>query len=109
MGKVTGFHVAFCYLTSLTEVKSPSHPGKMGIFVVVKPVNHSLITHEMGMKHIVEEKYMIDELDTGDEYDRCNDRPNIFSFNEEYEITKDFNFKVGMEFSSLKQFKTDIL
>lgn len=61
------------------------------------------------MEHIIEEEYMTDELDSGAEDDSCDDRPNVVRFNEEDEITKEFIFKVGMELSSLKQFKSDIL
>ncbi|KAI5404065.1 hypothetical protein KIW84_051270 [Lathyrus oleraceus] len=52
---------------------------------------------------------MTDELDSGAEEDSCDDMPVLIRFNEEEPMTKDFIFKVGMEFSSLKQFKKVIL
>lgn len=67
--------------------------------------NHSLIITKMGREHVIEENYMIDEIDSGAEDDSCNDRASVVRFNEEDGITKDFNSKVGMDFSSLKQFK----
>lgn len=33
----------------------------------------------------------------------------MIMFNEHDEMTEDFNFKIGMKFSSLKKFKNDIL
>lgn len=52
---------------------------------------------------------MTDELDSGADEDSCNSIPVLIKFNEEEPMTKDFTFKVGMKFSSLKQFKKVIL
>ncbi|KAI5428840.1 hypothetical protein KIW84_033731 [Lathyrus oleraceus] len=52
-----------------------------------------------------EDSYMIGELDSeGDD-----ERPCLIRFNVEDSLSKDFVFKVGMKFSSLKQFKDVIL
>ncbi|KAI5393211.1 hypothetical protein KIW84_060364 [Lathyrus oleraceus] len=72
-------------------------------------VNHSFIKLEIDKEHVIEEKYMTDDLDSGVEDINIDDRPNVARFNEEYKITKDFKFKVGMEFSSLKHVKSAIL
>ncbi|XP_058767567.1 uncharacterized protein LOC131641278 [Vicia villosa] len=72
-------------------------------------MNHSLITPEMGKEHVIEDEYLTDELDSGVEDDSDDDRPRVVRFNEEDWVRKDFKFKVGMEFSSLRQFKTCIL
>ncbi|CAI8601985.1 unnamed protein product [Vicia faba] len=63
----------------------------------------------MGGEHIIEEDYMCDELDHGENDKSCDDRPSIIRFNEEDDLSKDFTFKVGMKFSSLNQFKNAIL
>lgn len=38
------------------------------------------------------------ELDSGVDEDSCDDMPVLFRFNEEEPMTKDFTFKVGMDF-----------
>ncbi|CAK8577505.1 unnamed protein product [Lathyrus sativus] len=63
----------------------------------------------MCKEHVIEDDYMTDELDSGTDDDSCDDRPSVIRFNEEDSISKDFTFKVGMEFSSLKQFQNAIL
>ncbi|KAI5426008.1 hypothetical protein KIW84_031723 [Lathyrus oleraceus] len=61
-------------------------------------------------KECVIEDYMIDELDSVANEDSCEGMPLAIRFNEEEEeMTKDSKFKVGMKFSSLKQFKKAIL
>ncbi|KAI5415516.1 hypothetical protein KIW84_040805 [Lathyrus oleraceus] len=57
----------------------------------------------------MEEYYMTDELDSGADGDKCEDMLVVIRFNEEEAIRKDFIFKVGMRFSSLKQLKKAIL
>lgn len=52
---------------------------------------------------------MTNELSSGvDEYS-YDYRHAIIRYNEEEALSKDFTFKVGMEFSSLENFKKDIL
>lgn len=80
-----------------------------GVAEMGKEVNHGFITPEMGKEYNIEEKYMTDEIDNGAKDDSGDDRPNIVRFDQEDEIIKDYNFKVGMELSSLKQFKSVIL
>ncbi|CAK8544632.1 unnamed protein product [Lathyrus sativus] len=63
----------------------------------------------MGKEHLIEDSYMTDELDSEGDEDSCDERPCMIRFNEEDSISKDFCFKVGMKFSSLKQFKDAIL
>ncbi|CAL5193996.1 unnamed protein product [Lathyrus oleraceus] len=59
---------------------------------------------------VIEEDYMIDELDSVANEDSCEGMPLAIRFNEEEEeMTKDFTIKVGIKFSSLKQFKKAIL
>ncbi|XP_058726822.1 uncharacterized protein LOC131598214 [Vicia villosa] len=72
-------------------------------------MNPSLITPEMGKENVIEDEYLTDELDSGAEDDSDDDRPRVVRFNEEDGVSKDFKFKVGMEFSSLSQFKSAIL
>ncbi|KAI5396920.1 hypothetical protein KIW84_062946 [Lathyrus oleraceus] len=48
---------------------------------------------------------MTDELDSGEDEDSYEENLVLIRFNEEEPMTKDFTFKVGMEFSSLKAFK----
>ncbi|CAK8530878.1 unnamed protein product [Lathyrus sativus] len=55
----------------------------------------------MGKEHVIEDAYMTDELDSGDDDDSCDERPCVIKFNQEESLSKDFVFKVGMEFSSL--------
>ncbi|XP_058756260.1 uncharacterized protein LOC131629496 [Vicia villosa] len=66
------------------------------------------ITSGMDKEHVIEEEYMTDELDSGAD-DSCDERPPVIRFNEEDAITKDFKFKLGMEFSSLNQFKKAVM
>ncbi|KAI5385024.1 hypothetical protein KIW84_071860 [Lathyrus oleraceus] len=63
----------------------------------------------MSMEHVIKEDYMTDELDSGEDDDSSYGMPSVIRFNEEYALSKDFTFKVGMDFSSLKQFKNVIL
>lgn len=67
------------------------------------------ITEDMGREHVIEEDYITNVLDNGTSDDTCDDWPNVIRFNEEDDLSKDFTFKVEMEFSSLKQFKDAIL
>lgn len=61
------------------------------------------------MEHVIENDYMIDELDIGADEDSCDDMPIVIRFTEEETLKKDFIYKVGMEFSSLNQFKKVVL
>ncbi|KAI5429474.1 hypothetical protein KIW84_034169 [Lathyrus oleraceus] len=63
----------------------------------------------MDKEHVIEEYYMTYELGSGVDEDSCDDMPALIRFNEEENLTKDFTFKVGMKFSSLKEFKETIL
>lgn len=67
-----------------------------------EPPNNTLITNEMSKEHVIEEEYMTDELDIGENVDSCGDIPSIIKFKEDKALGKDFTFKVGMGFSSLK-------
>src|SRR3954471_7761380 len=73
------------------------------------PTNPGLITEEMDREHIIEQEYFTDELDSGADEDSSDERSTMIRFNEEETLTKDFKFKVGMEFSSLKQFKKAVM
>lgn len=55
----------------------------------------------MGKEHVIKDSYMTDELDSGDDDERCDERPCVIRFNEEDSLSKDFTFKVEVEFSSL--------
>ena len=69
-----------------------------------------LITPEMEKEHVIEDEYMTDELDSASDNSSDGEgRPAIVRFREDEEMTEKFKFKVGMEFSSLKQFKSAIL
>ncbi|XP_058781151.1 uncharacterized protein LOC131655272 [Vicia villosa] len=72
-------------------------------------VNKISITEEMGKQHVIEDEYMTDELDSGAEDDSSDERTCVIRFNEEDKLSKDYVFKVGMEFRSLRQFKDAIL
>ncbi|XP_058784016.1 uncharacterized protein LOC131658774 [Vicia villosa] len=74
-----------------------------------EPDNNMFITEEMGKAHVIEEEYMTDELDNGADDESGDDRPCVIRFNAEDAFSKDFVFKVGMEFCSLRQFKDAIL
>ncbi|CAK8539018.1 unnamed protein product [Lathyrus sativus] len=63
----------------------------------------------MDREHVIEDYYMTDELDNGTDENSCNGRPIVIRFNGEETLRRGFTFKVGMEFSSLKQFKKSIL
>ncbi|CAL5202057.1 unnamed protein product [Lathyrus oleraceus] len=63
----------------------------------------------MGKEHVTEYPYMTDELDSRGDDDSCDERTCVIRSNEEDTLSKDFDFKVEMEFSSLKQFKDVIL
>lgn len=82
----------------VTNNEAPSEPNKK-----------MFITEEMGKEHVIEDSYMTDELDNGGDDDNCDERPYVIRFNVEDSLSKDFSFKVGMEFSSLHHFKDVIL
>lgn len=63
----------------------------------------------MGREHIIEEDYIVDELGSGADEDSNDDMLAMIMFNKEEVLIKDFTFKDGLEFSSLKQFKKAIL
>lgn len=52
---------------------------------------------------------MTNELDIGASENSCKDMVVVIRLNEEKSMTKNFTFKVGIGFSSLKQFKKAIL
>ncbi|KAJ1389029.1 Transposase, MuDR, plant [Sesbania bispinosa] len=59
--------------------------------------------------HDMEEEYISDELESGDDSDvDGGERPRYPKFREE-DMCKEFRFKLGMEFCSLKQFKDFVL
>ncbi|CAI8612998.1 unnamed protein product [Vicia faba] len=72
-------------------------------------VKNMFIIEEMGKERVIEEDYMTDELDSGADDDSCVKSLCVIKFNKEDALSKDFTSKVGMEFSSLKQFKHDML
>lgn len=74
-----------------------------------QPDKKMFITKEMVKEHVIEDSYTTDELDSGGDDDSCDERPCVITFNVEDSLSKDFVFKVRMEFSSLKQFKDAIL
>lgn len=45
---------------------------------------------------------MANKLESGEDDDICDDMNTIIRFKEEYALSKDFTFKVGMNFFSLK-------
>ncbi|CAK8570035.1 unnamed protein product [Lathyrus sativus] len=57
----------------------------------------------MGKEHVIEDAYMTDELDSCGDDDSCDERPCVIRFNQEESLSKNFVFKVGIEFSSLRQ------
>ncbi|CAK8567817.1 unnamed protein product [Lathyrus sativus] len=63
----------------------------------------------MGKEHVIEDAYMIDELSSGDDDDNFDEMPCVIRFNVEDYLSKDFVFKVRIEFCTLKQFKDVIL
>ncbi|CAK8530714.1 unnamed protein product [Lathyrus sativus] len=63
----------------------------------------------MDMEHVIEDDYMIDELDSGADEDSYDDRPAMIMFNKEETLRNNFTFKAGMKFSSLNKFKKVIL
>ncbi|CAK8569784.1 unnamed protein product [Lathyrus sativus] len=63
----------------------------------------------MGKEHVIEDSYMTDELDSVGDDESCDERPCVIMFNVEDSLSKDFVFNVGIEFSSLNQFKYAIL
>ncbi|XP_058783323.1 uncharacterized protein LOC131658000 [Vicia villosa] len=67
------------------------------------------VTEELGKQHVIEDEYMTDELDSGAEDDSSDERPCVIRFNEEDKLSKEYVFKVGMKFRSLRQFKDAIL
>ncbi|KAI5393738.1 hypothetical protein KIW84_060739 [Lathyrus oleraceus] len=66
-------------------------------------------TVEMDKEHVIEDDYMTNELDSMTNEDSFDDKPAVIRFNKEEKLRKDFIFKVGMKFSSLKQFKKVVL
>lgn len=60
--------------------------------------------------HVMDEEYVSDELYSGDDDLDCDGdpKPKYLKFGRE-ELRKDFQFKLGMEFSSLAEFKEVIL
>lgn len=63
----------------------------------------------MDKEHVIEDSYLTDESDIRGDDDSCDERPCVIKLNVEDFLSKDFVFKVGMKFSSLKQFKDAIL
>lgn len=63
----------------------------------------------MGREPDIEEDYITYELDSGAGDDSYDDRPGVIRFKEDDALSKNFTFKVGIKFSSLKQFKKVIL
>ncbi|CAI8617710.1 unnamed protein product [Vicia faba] len=74
-----------------------------------EPVKTMFIIEEMGKTHVIEDVYMTDELDSDDDDDNCDERSRVIRFKAKYALSKDFVFKVGMKFCSLRQFKDAIL
>ncbi|KAI5446061.1 hypothetical protein KIW84_014053 [Lathyrus oleraceus] len=74
-----------------------------------KPTNNIFITQEMGKVHVIEEEHMTEEPDSWEDDDSCDDRPSVIRFKEDDSLSKHCTLKVGMEFSSLEQFKKAIL
>lgn len=66
-------------------------------------------TVEMDKEHVIKDDYMTDELDSMTKEDSFDDKPAVIRFDKEEKLRKDFIFKVGMKFSSLKQFKKVVL
>ena len=70
----------------------------------------NIIIPDRANLHVIDEEYLTDELDSASDVDTDGEgRPPIVRFNFEEVMTQTFKFKVGMEFSSLKQFKDAIL
>ncbi|CAI8619407.1 unnamed protein product [Vicia faba] len=72
-------------------------------------IHKGLTTTEMQREHVIEDDYITYELDSGTDDDSDDGRPLVIRFNEHENLRKEFKFKVGMEFSSLKQFKKVVL
>ncbi|XP_058739575.1 uncharacterized protein LOC131611665 [Vicia villosa] len=72
-------------------------------------VKKGLISDEMDREHVIDDGYMTDDIDSGADDDSADERPPVIRFNEGEKLRKEFQFKVGMEFASLKQFKKAVL
>ena len=70
-------------------------------------IHKGLTTAEMEMEHVIEDDYIINELDSGADDDSDDGRPSVIRFNEHE--NQEFKFKVGMEFSSLKHFNKVVM
>lgn len=70
----------------------------------------NIIIPDKANLHDIDDEYLTDEMDSASDVDTDGEgRPPIVRFNSEEVMTKTFKFEVGMEFSSLKQFKDAIL
>ncbi|XP_058762568.1 uncharacterized protein LOC131635949 [Vicia villosa] len=107
--RMNGFEDDFEELVGVGKTSEVRSPPVTNNVVPNETDNNIFITDEMGKAHVIEEEYMTDELDSGADDDSGDDRPCVIRFNAEESFTKDFVFKVGMEFRSLKQFKDAIL
>ncbi|XP_058784220.1 uncharacterized protein LOC131658989 [Vicia villosa] len=85
------------------------HINQSVLYASSETVKQMFIIDEIGKQHVIEDDYMIDELDNGVDDDNCDERPFVIRFNEKDKLSKDYVFKVEMEFCSLKQFKDVIL
>ncbi|XP_058744588.1 uncharacterized protein LOC131617289 [Vicia villosa] len=72
-------------------------------------IHTGMMTAEMEREHIIDDDYLTDELDSGADDDSDGGRPSMVKFRDDEKLRKEFKFKVGMEFSSLKQFKKAVL
>lgn len=59
-----------------------------------EPPNNIFITQEMDKEHVIEEKYMIDELDSGADDDNFDDMSNVIRFKEDDALSKPFISKL---------------
>ncbi|CAI8617880.1 unnamed protein product [Vicia faba] len=72
-------------------------------------IHKGMIATEMDMEYVIDDDCITSELDSGVYDDSDDGRPSVIRFNEDENLRKEFKFKVGMEFSSLKQFKNVVL
>lgn len=61
-------------------------------------MKQSFITPDMDKEHVIEDEFMTDKLDSDVKDNNSDDSLNVVRFNKEDEITKDFKFKVEMNF-----------
>ncbi|CAI8610067.1 unnamed protein product [Vicia faba] len=68
----------------------------------------SFATSGMEKEHVIEENYMINELDNGADEDNCDDKPILIRFNEEEPMIKEFNSRLNNNKMKLNEVVSDV-